>query len=149
MSAAAREESARIHRGEAVQQKDRAELRKREKVMEEKEAVLTAAANRRRNPSGGADLVVVECPKRAVKAALNLDGTPVIRPVQRTRAELAGSRVAIGVIDPNVQQAKVDAELLKRLNGKGKGKGKRKAEEAPAPKTRPTKYIFLLLLLWD
>jgi hypothetical protein len=74
----------------------------------------------------------------------------VIRPVERTRAELAGSRVAIGVIDPNVQQAKADVELLKRLNGKGKGKGKRKAEEAPAPKTRPTKYaFFLLLLLWD
>ncbi|KAJ7710303.1 hypothetical protein B0H14DRAFT_2646077 [Mycena olivaceomarginata] len=139
MSAEAWEESARIHREEAAQWKDRAELRKREKVMEEKEAASTAAANHCRNPSGGADLMVVEHPKRAVKAALNLDGTPVIRPVQRTRAELAGSRVAIGVIDPNVQQAKVDAELLKRLNGKGKGKEKRKAEEAPAPKTWPTK----------
>jgi hypothetical protein len=100
MSAAAWEESARIHREEAAQWKDRAELRKRKKAMEEKEAVSTAAANRRRNPSGGADLVVVEHPKRVVKAALNLDGTPMIRPVQRTQAELAGSRVTIGVIDP-------------------------------------------------
>ncbi|KAJ7804921.1 hypothetical protein B0H14DRAFT_2611868 [Mycena olivaceomarginata] len=135
------EESARIHREEAAQRKNRVELRKREKAMEEKEAVSTAAANHHCNPSGGADLVVVERPKRAVKAALNLDGTPVIRPVQRTRAELPGSQVAF--------RAKADAELLKRLNGKGKGKGKRKAEEAPAPKTRPTKYIFFLLLLWD
>ncbi|KAJ7681823.1 hypothetical protein B0H14DRAFT_2655083 [Mycena olivaceomarginata] len=137
MSTAAQEESARIHREEAAQWKDRAELHKQEKAMEEKEAVSKAAANHRHNPSGGADLVVVERPKHAVKAALNLDGTPVIRPVQRTWAELAGSWVAIGVINSNVQQAKADAELLKQLNGKGKGKGK--AEEAPAPKTRPTK----------
>ncbi|KAJ7666481.1 hypothetical protein B0H14DRAFT_3539408 [Mycena olivaceomarginata] len=128
MSATAREESARIHREEAAQRNDRVELRKREKAMEEKEAVLTAAANHRCNPSGGADLVVMERPKCAVKAALNLDGTPVIRPVQRTRAELAGSRVAIGVIDPSVQQVKADAELLKRFKWEGEGEGEGEGE---------------------
>ncbi|KAJ7871696.1 hypothetical protein B0H14DRAFT_3439405 [Mycena olivaceomarginata] len=119
MSAAAWEESARIHREEAAQRKDRAELRKREKAMEEKETVSTVAANRRRNPSGGADLVVT-CAEDSGRAGWKPG---------RNR----GDR-------PNVQQAKADVELLKRLNGKGKGK--RKAEEAPAPKTRPTKRAW-------
>jgi hypothetical protein len=66
--------------------------------------------------------------------------------VQRTRAELAGSWVAIEVVDPNIQQARADVELLKRLNGKGKEKGKCKAEQVPASKTRLIKYVFFLLL---
>ncbi|KAJ7891645.1 hypothetical protein B0H14DRAFT_3428431 [Mycena olivaceomarginata] len=133
MTEAARVESDRIHREEARMREERAELRRREKEMEAKEAALEAERQRLRNPAGGADLVVVSRPKRAVKATQNPDGSPVIRPVTKKRAEVAGSRLAITVVDPNTRQANEDAALLKRLNGK------RKAADPPATKPRAAK----------
>ncbi|KAJ7896406.1 hypothetical protein B0H14DRAFT_3425774 [Mycena olivaceomarginata] len=133
MTEAARVESDRIHREEVRMREERAELCWREKEMEAKEAALEAERQRLRNPAGGADLVVVSRPKRAVKATQNPDGSPVIRPVTKKRAEVAGSRLAITVVDPNTRQANEDAALLKRLNGK------RKAADPPATKPRAAK----------
>ncbi|KAJ7793039.1 hypothetical protein B0H14DRAFT_2623304 [Mycena olivaceomarginata] len=119
MSAAAREESARIHREEAAQRKDRAELREREKAMEEKEGSVDSCSEapsqslwRRR--SGG---------RAASKAGLG----------QSWRE--AG--VAIGVVDPNVQQAKADAELLKRFKWEGEGESARPRKHRPPRRGRP------------
>ncbi|KAJ7250115.1 hypothetical protein B0H12DRAFT_1299152 [Mycena haematopus] len=155
MSEAARIESARIRGEEERMRKERAELRKREKAMADKVLALDAEEKRlaalRHNPAGGADLFIVERPKRAVRATRHADGTPIIRPVRATRGELAGAAQLATAVDPNVTQEEVDKELTRRLAGK-----KRKAADAaPASKPRATNALngapsscFFMSLVW-
>ncbi|KAJ7212394.1 hypothetical protein B0H12DRAFT_1079450 [Mycena haematopus] len=139
MSEAARIESARIRGEEARMRKEKAELRKREKAMADKAGALEAEEKRlaalRHNPAGGADLFIVERPKRAVRATRHADGTPIVRPVRATRGELAASATQLATaLDPNIVQEQVDEDLTRRLAGK-----KRKAADAAPAKPRTAK----------
>ncbi|KAJ7769737.1 hypothetical protein B0H14DRAFT_2632701 [Mycena olivaceomarginata] len=110
MTAAARGESARIHRIEAEQRETRLEMLRRSQAVADQAGAIDAEEKRvaaaRCNPAGGADLVVVSRPKRTLKPARNLDGSP----------------------------SKEDAEMLNKLEGRGKKAGvtgtKRKATAA-------------------
>ncbi|KAJ6448770.1 hypothetical protein C8R45DRAFT_1115082 [Mycena sanguinolenta] len=138
--AAALAESARVRAEEQRLRKQQAAGLRHSKAMEAKEAAAAAEQERLaallHNPAGGADLVVVPRPKRALKAMLNPDGTPVLVPGTRGRGEVGTTMAGKGE-DPNVVQQRTDAALLKRLQ-KGKAaeapaKGqKRKAAQLPA-----------------
>ncbi|KAJ6536261.1 hypothetical protein B0H19DRAFT_1271049 [Mycena capillaripes] len=94
MSAEARAETARINREAAELRKVGAEMRKRGKEVEEKAAAADVEAKRRQaalqNPAGEHDLFVTGSrPKRALLATKNPDGTDMIRPKKRSRADVA------------------------------------------------------------
>ena len=138
--AAALTESARVRAEEQWLRKQQAAGLRRSKAMEAKEAAAAAEQERLaallHNPAGGADLVVVPRPKRALKATVNPDGTPVLVPGSQMRGEVGTTRAGKGE-DPNVVQQREDAELLKRLQegkvAEAPAKGqKRKAAQAPA-----------------
>ncbi|KAF8210687.1 hypothetical protein K438DRAFT_1958900 [Mycena galopus ATCC 62051] len=124
--AAADAESARICREAAQLRSTTTEMLTRSKAMdaekEKAEAGKRRLAELRRNPMGGADLVVVTRSKS--KSQKDLDGSSLVRPVRKTRGEMTGSSLAKAV-DPNVVQKAQDADLLARLQGK------RKAQEPP------------------
>ncbi|KAJ6484702.1 hypothetical protein C8R45DRAFT_931153 [Mycena sanguinolenta] len=132
--AAARAESACVRGEEQRLRKQQNEMLQRLKAMEAQQTAAAAEEKRlaalRRNPAGGADLVLVTRPKRAVKPACHPDGTFVDLSKQ-TQGEM-GRRPGRGV-DPNVVQEEQDAELLKKL-----GK-KRKAVEGPSKEQAPAK----------
>ncbi|KAJ6515216.1 hypothetical protein C8R45DRAFT_1086430 [Mycena sanguinolenta] len=121
-------ESARVR---AVEHELRTAQRKGLEVSKQMEADAAAEQKRlaalRHNPVGGADLVVVTRPKRAAKAAMHPDGTPILRvvPARQTRGEMAANRAKNGH-DPNVTQQEKDKELLTKLSRK------RKAAETPS-----------------
>lgn len=137
MTEAARQESVRIHREEERMRKERAELHQREKAIEERAAALAAEDKHltasHHNPTGGADLVVVTRPKRAIKATQNPDGTPIIRQVKQTRGELGGRARLARAVDANAVQSAEDVEMVKKLGAK------RKAADAPPAKGRAPK----------
>ncbi|KAF8178866.1 hypothetical protein K438DRAFT_1977723 [Mycena galopus ATCC 62051] len=119
-------ESARIRREAAQLRSTTTEMLTRSKAMdaekEKAEAGKRRLAELRRNPTGGADLVVVTRSKS--KSQKDLDGSSLVRPVRKSRGEMTGSSLAKAV-DPNVVQKAQDADLLARLQGK------RKAQEPP------------------
>jgi hypothetical protein len=151
MTAEAREESARIHRVEREQREVRAEMLQREKEMVEA-ARAKQGAGRGRNGGPVETLLVVPRSLRAAKAALHLDGSPVIHHPNkggemRVAEELGAKQ------DLNAEQGARDAALLKRLQGpRGKAANpaaavpplttrgvKRKADEGIATKAPPAK----------
>ncbi|KAF8146577.1 hypothetical protein K438DRAFT_1990483 [Mycena galopus ATCC 62051] len=125
--AAADAESTRIRREAAQLRSTTTEMLTRSKVMdaekEKAEAGKRRLAELRRNPTGGADLVVVTHSKS--KSQKDLDGSSLVRPVRKTCGEMMGSSLAKAV-DPNIVQKAQDADLLARLQGK------RKAQEQQA-----------------
>ncbi|KAJ7740985.1 hypothetical protein B0H14DRAFT_3515403 [Mycena olivaceomarginata] len=106
--AAAAAESARVRREEQGLLRDRTEQLRISKDLEKKAAEAEAAKARRRNPAGGADLVVVTRPQRSRVPARNPDGSPIVR------------------------EAEMDATLLASF----KGKRKAKADAPAAPKRK-------------
>ncbi|KAJ6563504.1 hypothetical protein B0H10DRAFT_2239430 [Mycena sp. CBHHK59/15] len=94
MTAAARAETTRLNREAADQHKMRAELRRREEVRDreaaEREAAVEAERKCLHNPAGGADLVITGSRpgRRSVQPKKNADGTAVVLPKKRLRAEL-------------------------------------------------------------
>ncbi|KAF8214689.1 hypothetical protein K438DRAFT_1955735 [Mycena galopus ATCC 62051] len=117
--AAAEAESAHIHREAAQLRSTTTEMLTRSKAMdaekEKAEAGKRRLAELRRNPTGGADLVVVTCSKS--KSQKDLDGSSLVRPA----------------VDPNIVPKAQDADLLARLQGK------RKAQEPPRGPKVPSK----------
>ncbi|KAJ7898040.1 hypothetical protein B0H13DRAFT_2521193 [Mycena leptocephala] len=98
----------------------------REKEMvedaEAKRAAAAAEAKCLHNPAGGADLFITSsCPKRAIMAAKNPDGSDIVRTVKRNREELA---------------AIARAEDQRMLDGFAQQKEKEKAAGTTAAKKR-------------
>ncbi|KAJ6529576.1 hypothetical protein B0H10DRAFT_2248373 [Mycena sp. CBHHK59/15] len=121
MTEAAWVEMARINREAREQRKVIAETLKRGKAMDakeaEQEAKEKAEAQRVHNPAGGHDLFITGSrPKRAVVATKNPDGTDIIRPKKRKRAEIS---------------AEEDREMLANLKSSRQAE---KAVGAPAKK---------------
>jgi hypothetical protein len=129
--ATAAAETARIRAEEQRLHQDRTEQLRISKALEKKAAEAEAATARRRNPAGGAEVVVVTRPQRYRAPARNPDGSPIVREVSKKRGDTGGSRLAIPLSDPNTRQAATDAALLEDLK-----KGKRKAADAPAAPKR-------------
>ncbi|KAJ7884166.1 hypothetical protein B0H14DRAFT_3432580 [Mycena olivaceomarginata] len=112
--------------------RDRTEQLRISKDLEKKAAEAEAAKARRRNPAGGADLVVVTRPQRSRVPARNPDGSPIVREVTKKRGDVGGSQLSIPLADPNARQAEMDATLLASF----KGKRKAKADAPAAPKRK-------------
>ncbi|KAJ6556334.1 hypothetical protein B0H19DRAFT_1262406 [Mycena capillaripes] len=94
MTDTARAETGRINQEAAAQRKTSAEMRTRAKALEDKAAADAAQAKLRQaalhNPAGDHDLFVTKArPQRAQIATKNFDGSNIIRPKKRTRAEMA------------------------------------------------------------
>ncbi|KAJ6483370.1 hypothetical protein C8R45DRAFT_1099637 [Mycena sanguinolenta] len=150
--AAAQAESARIHRVERQLRADQDTNLQRSKEIDE-QAAATAAEKKRLVAALHNPVVVIGRPRRAITALSNLDGSPIVFPVIKTRGDMSGvsllgRRVQAGAA--NAAQEIEDAEMLERLQGsKAKQKGvstqkargtKRKATAAPdVPKKKTTK----------
>ncbi|KAJ7862892.1 hypothetical protein B0H14DRAFT_3444378 [Mycena olivaceomarginata] len=87
--AAAAAESARLRGEEQRLRRDRTEQLRLSKDLEKKAAEAEAVRTRRRNPAGGADLVVVTRPQRSRVPARNPDGSPIVREAETDAALLA------------------------------------------------------------
>ncbi|KAJ7735233.1 hypothetical protein B0H14DRAFT_3516922 [Mycena olivaceomarginata] len=129
--AAAAAESARLRGEEQRLRRDRTEQLRLSKDLEKKAAEAEAVRARRRNPAGGADLVVVTRPQRSRVPARNPDGSPIVREVTKKRGDMGGSQLAVPLADPNARQAETDAALLASLKT-----GKRKADAPAAAKRK-------------
>lgn len=137
MTAAARAESARVHRIEREQRELRAEVLQHEKA-------LVEATTKRKGSRTAETILVVERPVRAGRAALHPDGTPVIREPTGKRGEMRMTEELGRRRNLDEECMVADEALLKRLQGpRGKAVdvpplttrgAKRKAEESIATK---------------